>query len=151
VGHGPSSARTSCLSRYFSAKVPANPIPNSKVLHVRARKACRARISRHIPTLRYETSDVCRLGGDTYTRFHTDLLAFLLIIHLACRSGVHQFKIPSLFRTIAQDTTCYFLVIFTSHLTLELTLIFGTVRMIFHFFSRQLIPLQPSIQLLPAG
>ena len=62
-----------------------------------------------------------------------DFLAFLVIIYVAVESKVWQFGIPSLFRTLAQDATRYFLVIFTSHLVLELTLIFGTVRIISHF------------------
>ncbi|KAF9644033.1 hypothetical protein BDM02DRAFT_1244016 [Thelephora ganbajun] len=47
---------------------------------------------------------------------------------------MYQFRIPSLFRTIAQDATGYFLLVFTSHLALELAQILG----------------RPSIQLLPA-
>ncbi|KAF9644217.1 hypothetical protein BDM02DRAFT_3263685 [Thelephora ganbajun] len=62
-----------------------------------------------------------------------DFLAFALIIYLVARSNVYKFPIPSLLRTIAQDATLYFLVIFTSHLVLELTLLFA----------------RPTIQLLP--
>jgi len=54
-----------------------------------------------------------------------DLLAFLLIIHVALRSTMYQFRMPTLFRIIAQDATRYFLVIFSSHLVLELMLAFG--------------------------
>jgi len=63
-----------------------------------------------------------------------DLLAFLIVIYVMLHSSIGQVKMPSLFKTIAQDATRYFLVIFTSHLALELTLIFG----------------RPTIQLLPA-
>ncbi|KAF9645174.1 hypothetical protein BDM02DRAFT_3120678 [Thelephora ganbajun] len=63
-----------------------------------------------------------------------DLSAFSLIIYLVARSHVYRFPLPSLLRTIAQDATLYFLVIFTSHLVLELTLLFA----------------KPAIQLLPA-
>lgn len=59
-----------------------------------------------------------------------------------------QFRIPGLFRTVVRDTTHYFLVIFTSHLALELTLIFGTVRIISYFLPHLLtetaIALNPS-------
>lgn len=68
--------------------------------------------------------------GDIFSHYPTDLLAFVLIIYMALGSGMYQFKMPSLFRIIAQDATYYFLVIFSSHLTLELTLIFGRVRII---------------------
>jgi len=64
-----------------------------------------------------------------------DFLAFVVIIYVALQSNLWKFGIPSLFRTLAQDATRYFLVIFTSHLVLELTLIFGT----------------PSIQMLAAS
>ena len=57
-----------------------------------------------------------------------DLLAFLFIIYLAFKSGAFQSGLPSLFGVMAEDATLYFMVIFTSHLILELTLIFGSVR-----------------------
>jgi len=63
-----------------------------------------------------------------------DLLAFLLVVYVALKSSMYQFKIPTMFGVIARDAARYFLVIFTSHLALELTLIFG----------------RPSIQLLPS-
>ena len=56
-----------------------------------------------------------------------DLLAFLFIIYLALKSGAYQSGLPTLFEVLAEDATLYFLVIFTSHLILELTLIFGSV------------------------
>ncbi|KAF9648233.1 hypothetical protein BDM02DRAFT_3261179 [Thelephora ganbajun] len=63
-----------------------------------------------------------------------DFLVFSVIIYLVARSNVYRFPIPSLLKTIAQDATLYFLVIFTSHLMLELTLLLG----------------RPSLQVLPA-
>lgn len=71
-----------------------------------------------------------RSSGKNLTRCPADTLAFLLIIYVALQSNMWQFGIPSLFKTLAEDATRYFLVIFTSHLVLELTLIFGTVRII---------------------
>ncbi|KAF9644210.1 hypothetical protein BDM02DRAFT_3190815 [Thelephora ganbajun] len=64
----------------------------------------------------------------------TYFLAFSLIIYLVARSNVYRFQIPSLLRIIVQDATHYFMIIFTSHLALELTLLFE----------------RPTIQLLPA-
>ena len=66
------------------------------------------------------TSLSFHLIGDTYADCPTDLLAFSIVIYLTLRSNLYQFRMPgSLFRTIAQDATLYFLVIFTSHLVLE--------------------------------
>jgi len=62
-----------------------------------------------------------------------DLFAFLIIMYTALRSNSYRWRIPSLFMTMAQDATYYFLFIFTSQLALEFTMIFG----------------RPSIQLVP--
>jgi hypothetical protein len=44
------------------------------------------------------------------------------------QANVNKVPIPSLLRTIAKDATYYFLIIFTSHLALELTLVLARVR-----------------------
>ena len=66
-----------------------------------------------------------------YTDCPTDLLAFLLVIYLALTEPSiyhHQSPtVPNLSRTIVQDATYYFLVIFTSHTLVWFTLIFGRV------------------------
>ena len=62
--------------------------------------------------------------GDTYT---PDFLAFSLIIFLAAKSKASTLKIPKILRTIAEDATRYFLVIFSSHFVLEMTLTLGWV------------------------
>jgi len=54
-----------------------------------------------------------------------DSLAFLLIVFLTKKSRPSGFKVPVLVRTIAEDTTRYFLVIFTAHFALAMTLTFG--------------------------
>ena len=72
--------------------------------------------------LRYETFLVLSPVGDIHPDNPTDLLAFLLVVYLVSRSNVHRIAVPSLLRIIAKDATYYFLVIFTSHLALELTL-----------------------------
>ena len=60
-----------------------------------------------------------------------DTLAFLLIILLAVveekRDLSRKFRFPTILRTIAEDATRYFLVIFTAHLAFELTLNLGPV------------------------
>ena len=59
---------------------------------------------------------------------HTsDFLAFSLIIFLARKWRVTGLGFPTLWDIIARDATLYFLVIFSSQLVLEITLIFGRV------------------------
>jgi len=50
-----------------------------------------------------------------------------MIVVLAAKSGLKDFKMPSILRTIVQDATVYFLVIFTSHFVLEMTLLLARV------------------------
>jgi len=57
-----------------------------------------------------------------------DLLAFSVIVYLVVQSNVRRVQVPRLLRTIAQGATHYFLIIFTSHLVLELTLLLARVR-----------------------
>jgi hypothetical protein len=78
---------------------------------------CRNRIFRHLSRIRYETSPALHLG-DIHSDHPADLLAFSVIIYLVVRSNVNRVPIPRLFKTIAQDATSYFLVIFTSHFVL---------------------------------
>lgn len=102
-------------------------------MRFRAANARGIHVSRNIFIIWYETSAAFRPVGNADGYCPTDLLAFILIIYMALKSNAYEFKIPSLFRTIAQDATFYFLMIFTSHLALELALIFGKVR-IFSYF-----------------
>jgi len=55
-----------------------------------------------------------------------DFLTFSLIIYLVRKSKAAGLTI-NILKTIAEDATWYFLVIFTSHLVLAITLIFGRV------------------------
>ena len=84
-----------------------------------------------------------------------DFLAFLLIIFFVIKSKASTLKIPSLLGIILEDATRYFLVIFTSHFVLEMTLTLGRVRATAP--PPPTVPddircvlLQESIQLLPA-
>ena len=56
-----------------------------------------------------------------------DFLAFSLIIFLAAKSGALKLKVPNILETIAEDAIRYFLVIFSSHFVLEMTLALGRV------------------------
>ena len=56
-----------------------------------------------------------------------DFLAFSIIVYLAIKSRQSSAKIPTILGAMAEDATWYFLVIFTSHLVLEITLVFGRV------------------------
>ena len=57
----------------------------------------------------------------------TDTLAFSIIVYLVIRSNIRKVPIPSILKTIVQDATYYFLVIFTSHLMLVMFLAFANV------------------------
>ena len=61
------------------------------------------------------------------TQCKSDFLAFLAIVLLAKRLSATGIKIRSLVETIAVDAVWYFLVIFTSHFVLAMTLYFGRV------------------------
>ena len=65
--------------------------------------------------------------GDTHFDHSVDFIAFSVIVYLVIRSDVKKVPIPGLFKTIAQDATYYFLVIFTSHLLLMFFLWFSSV------------------------
>ena len=82
----------------------------------------------------------------------SDFLAFLMIVFLAARLRARGIKIQNLVETMAVDAGWYFLVIFTSHLVLAMTLYFGRVSATVSL-SRdgdQWVLLQESIKLLPA-
>jgi len=79
-----------------------------------------------------------------------DFLAFLIIVVLAAKSRLKDFKMPSILRTIVQDATVYFLVIFTSHFVLEMTLLLARVTVSVFRARAMLKFLQPNLQLLPA-
>ena len=79
--------------------------------------------------------------GDTRSDHPPDLLAFSVIIYLAVRSNVTKIPIPSIFKTIVQDATYYFLLIFASQLVLVMFLVFASVSRSPHFtiFSLRLV------------
>jgi len=71
-------------------------------------------------------SFINHLGG-TRSEHPPDVLAFSVIIYLAVRSNVTKIPIPTIFKTIVQDATYYFLVIFTSQLVLVMFIAFASV------------------------
>ena len=93
-----------------------------------------------------QTSLAFHLEGDTHADYPTDLLAFLIVVYLAIRWNVYRGQMPGgLFRTIVRDATHYFLVIFTSHVALEMTLLFARVSIL---SCRSIFPLSPAETLL---
>jgi len=66
--------------------------------------------------------------GDTRPDHFTDFLTFSVIVYLVVQSNVKKVQLPRLLRAIAQSATHHFLIIFSSHLALELTLLLARVR-----------------------
>lgn len=56
-----------------------------------------------------------------------EFLTFSLMIFLAKSSKARGLKVPTILGTIVQDATWYFLVMFTSHIALMVTLTLGRV------------------------
>ena len=56
-----------------------------------------------------------------------DTLAFLLIVFWARKSRVQGIKVSTILDTISEDATSYFMLIFTSHFVLVMTLNLGRV------------------------
>jgi len=81
----------------------------------------------HVCRIRYGNL-YCPSSRDTHHNRHADLLAFLVVVYLAVRSNANKVPISRLFKTIVRDATYYFLVIFTSHLTFMMFLLFAKVR-----------------------
>lgn len=63
----------------------------------------------------------------TNTMRTSDFLAFTLIIFFTRKSKVPGVKVRTIWDTIAEDATRYFLVIFTSHFVFMMTLNIGRV------------------------
>ena len=64
---------------------------------------------------------------DATTRL-PDSLAFAFIIYFARTSRSAGLRVPTLLGTIAEDAMRYFLVIFSSHLVLAMTLLLARVK-----------------------
>jgi hypothetical protein len=77
----------------------------------------------------YGTKPFLSFARETPADHPTDVLAFSVIVYLVVRSNVNKVPVPSLLRTIAEDATYYFLVVFTSHLVAMMFLLFASVSM----------------------
>ena len=79
-----------------------------------------------------------------------DSLVFTIMLVLARRSW-RQFGLPSLLHTLVRDATIYFLVIFSAHFILTMTILFGrvgsTTYLVNHSQANKF--LQRYVQLLP--
>jgi len=143
----PSAAHYSYLLRCFSGTAPTDPTSSLYSMSFRRTCVLGNRIYRHVSRIRYETSAIFHLG-DTHSDDPPDILAFSLVIYFVVRSNVNEVPIPHLLKTIAQDATCYFLVIFTSHVVIMLCILLATVRISPQCTIVSLIPSQFGIKLL---
>jgi len=85
------------------------------------------------------------------TRTIPDSLAFVVIVALAVRAAFGTIRVPEMLRTIVRDASVYFVVIFTSHFVLAITLFHTRVSIAIASGIHVLLkPHQPNIQLLPA-
>lgn len=71
----------------------------------------------------------------TLIPFLKDLLAFFVILRLPGRWTIRRFGVPGLLGTIIRDSTKYFLVIFTAHFVLVMTILFARVSSTMHFWN----------------
>jgi hypothetical protein len=77
-------------------------------------------------------------GPDRIDDAHTpDILAFLLVVYRARKSRVPGLKFSTLLDTIAKDSTSWFMLVFTSHLVLVMTLSLGRVSLVSRFSELQ--------------
>jgi len=91
-----------------TARVPAQPLPP---IHLMAYQLCV-----------FTTHPKLGLAFTAISLLY-DSLTFLAIVVHAVRSGFENVKMSRILRTIVQDTTIYFMVIFTYHFVLWMTLL----------------------------
>jgi len=111
---------------FCSATTPSHP-PHG-ILDMCSRRASDRgnRPHSHLALLWFAFSEVL-LYPSSLTILPTDSAVFLVIVLIAAKSAIKGYKVPGVLRTIVQDATIYFLVIFTSHFIFEMMLIFGRV------------------------
>ena len=85
------------------------------------------------------TSNPNKIGLTLFNTLTPDFLAFLTVLFFATRSGrrIPGLKGSTTLGIIMEDATLYFLVIFTAHFVLEMTLIFGRVNTTTHSLKLQ--------------
>jgi len=133
----PSATYYSYLLQFFSGTAPTDSTSGLCSMPFHRTGVLRNRIYHHVSRIRYETPPVFHLG-DTHSDDPPDVLAFSLVIYFVVRSNVNKVPIPNLLKTIAQDATCYFLVIFTSHVVILLYVLLASVRISYHLSTASL-------------
>ena len=123
----PDATHDSYLLQCSSATDPTDPTSSFYSLHLRGNAVVGNWVYYLGSRIWYENSRILHLR-EAHFDHSPDLLAFSVIVYLVVRSNVYKVPIPGLLRTIAQDATYYFLIIFTSHLVLEMFLVFASVR-----------------------
>ena len=137
--------------QFSSAIDPTRPTSGLYGMQFPGTQVLGNRVCCHVCRVRYETFLVPHLEGDTNSDYPTDLLTFSVIAYVVVRTNVNKVPVSRLFKTVVQDATYYFLVIFTSHLMLMMFLVwFTSVRLSSWFSIVSLRPSQPYLQLLPA-
>ena len=111
----------------FSATHHTDPTSSLHDMQSRGKLVLGNRIYHYVSCIWYEASLVLHLEGIRFDR-PADFLAFSLTVYLVVRSNLNKVPISRLFKTIAQDSTYYFLFIFTSHLVVVMSLAFASVR-----------------------
>ena len=112
----------------ISATNHTRPAPGLYGVHFRGISSLGNRAYYRVCRIRYETSLASHLEGDIHPDHSADLLVFSVIIYLVVQDNVERVPVPRLLKTIAEDATYYFLVIFTSHLMSAMFLAFARVR-----------------------
>lgn len=117
---------------------PCSPVPPTDTfrliphMHICPAPNPRDRIYQHLPPLWYARvfSSFTPLTDHADNAHTLDSLAFLLIILLAKTSTTSGSRVPGVLGIIVEDATRYFLVIFTSHFVLVMTLNLARVSVI---------------------
>jgi hypothetical protein len=126
-GHTHSGRRRVPLQFFlFSANTATDTSRRVPPVHIHPEsKIHRGRLHKPLPLLWYVeiVTSLDRIGD----MCAPDALAFMVIIFQARRSRVPGLKVSNILSTIAEDSTRYFIVIFTSHFVLVMTLNLGRV------------------------
>ena len=118
---------TSCLPHHFSVTDPTDPTSSLYYVRLRGTAVRGDRVHYHDSCIRYGASLAVHRSSRRHPDHLADVLAFSVIVFIVVRSNVRNVPIPGLLKTIVQDATYYFLVIFTSHFTLMMFLLFASV------------------------
>ena len=157
----PVRPRVSPRWRVYSPTTPTDTPGRISFVYILQAQAHRDRVYGHLPLLwcvriivyPNQTVFISETGpsGDMYA---PDFLAFLVMIVLTIKSRKSATKTRNILGVMAEDAALYFLVVFTSHFVLEMTLTLGRVSVTSPLRPRpttsNACSPQESIQLLPA-